>query len=373
MTSEQPFFSVLIPTKNKEEYIGFAITSILKQTFQDFEIIVTDNSTKKINGIIAAFNDRRIKYFQAQKPLMINDNWNFALSKASGRYIIMIGDDDYLMPECLQDYYSAIQEFDSPDLIYNNFANFDYAKTKLMVNGGNDGKKVEMDRKALLKSAFDFKFPLPGQSVSCFSNSVCKKVTQRLGAPYNGAFPDFFAHCAIIAFSRRIIKINKVNVIFGRTKASIADKQILGKPGEGFDETFKIEKTPLSPILFCDGAYETMLALKRLLPEFFDGYEINTHNYFAWASRLIADQAFIRPTKSLFFKFVSMAPIDVSIKFPLDMMRALALRAYLNINIKTINTKREHEVFISKALQNIADCADFLSTINNQPSGQKHN
>jgi len=56
--------SIIIPLYNHEKYIGEAITSLLNQSFADFEVIVIDDgSTDNSAGVVKCINDARIKYF----------------------------------------------------------------------------------------------------------------------------------------------------------------------------------------------------------------------------------------------------------------------------------------------------------------------
>ena len=58
-----PFFSFIIPTKNRSAILKFAIQSCLNQSFGDFEIIVSDNNSKdRTEEVVKKFTDARIKY-----------------------------------------------------------------------------------------------------------------------------------------------------------------------------------------------------------------------------------------------------------------------------------------------------------------------
>ena len=62
-----PFFSVVIPLYNKEDYIEDTLKSVLNQTFQDFEvIIVNDGSTDKSLEKVNQFDDSRIRVFSQE-------------------------------------------------------------------------------------------------------------------------------------------------------------------------------------------------------------------------------------------------------------------------------------------------------------------
>ncbi len=90
--------SILTPTYNHEKYIGECIQSVLNQTYQDWEmIIVDDGSTDNTGEIINKFDDPRIKYFRQEHigPWGLAKTYNFALSRASGKYIAILEGDDY--------------------------------------------------------------------------------------------------------------------------------------------------------------------------------------------------------------------------------------------------------------------------------------
>lgn len=112
-----PLISILIPAY-KALYLKEAITSCLKQTYSKFEIIIVDDaSPEDLQSIVCCFNDSRLKYFRNKKncgATNVVDNWNICLGYSSGDYVMCIGDDDKLLPWCLDEYVELINKF--PDL-----------------------------------------------------------------------------------------------------------------------------------------------------------------------------------------------------------------------------------------------------------------
>lgn len=99
MSEKKPFFSVVVPTRNRAKLLPFAIRSILNQTFDDFEIIISDNfSSDETPQIAQSYNDARIRYFRSEKLLSMGDSFEFALSHAKGEYITFSSDDDAFVP-----------------------------------------------------------------------------------------------------------------------------------------------------------------------------------------------------------------------------------------------------------------------------------
>jgi glycosyltransferase involved in cell wall biosynthesis len=96
-------FSIIIPTKQRHDTLKSSIQSVLNQTSDNFEIIVSDNfSTPETFEVVNSFSDARIKYCRASASLSMADNWELGLSKSIGDYIFILGDDDALMPDALE-------------------------------------------------------------------------------------------------------------------------------------------------------------------------------------------------------------------------------------------------------------------------------
>ena len=88
-----------MPVYNGELFIKRAIESILDQTFTDFELIISDNSsTDSTSEICHNFlkKDDRIKIFKQNENIGIHRNFNFLLSRAKGEYFAWAAVDDYL-------------------------------------------------------------------------------------------------------------------------------------------------------------------------------------------------------------------------------------------------------------------------------------
>lgn len=107
-------FSILIPAY-KRQYLKECIDSIVNQTYTDFEIIiVNDASPEDLDSIVNSFSDKRIQYFINNKncgAINVVDNWNLCLKHAQGEYIICMGDDDRLLPNCLEEYDQLIKRY----------------------------------------------------------------------------------------------------------------------------------------------------------------------------------------------------------------------------------------------------------------------
>ena len=89
-------FSVIIPTFNRANLVIRAIRSVLDQTYQNFEIIVVDNSSiDRTVESIREFQDPRIRIITIQNQGIIAKSRNLGILNAKGAYIAFLDSDDF--------------------------------------------------------------------------------------------------------------------------------------------------------------------------------------------------------------------------------------------------------------------------------------
>ena len=105
-----PVVSIAMPTYNRaDSYLKEAIQSALNQTYQNFEIIVSDNcSSDETEAVVKSFHDNRIRYFKQTTNIGAKNNINFCLGQARGKYFQLLFDDDVIDPDFLETCINAI-------------------------------------------------------------------------------------------------------------------------------------------------------------------------------------------------------------------------------------------------------------------------
>ena len=122
---ENPFFTVATFTYNRCEWLAGALSSVLVQTFGDFELLVIDDgSTDQTGQVVMGLNDHRIRYVKLEENQGRPVARNRAVKEARGEYIVWMGDDDLMKPELLARYFETLDRSDRIDVLYSNLSFF---------------------------------------------------------------------------------------------------------------------------------------------------------------------------------------------------------------------------------------------------------
>ena len=92
-----PFFSVVIPTRNRPNLLPTAVQSVLEQDCGDFELLISDHSdperTAETQAVLAgALADPRVKYLRPPRTLSMVEHWEWAVRQAIGEYTGVLTD-----------------------------------------------------------------------------------------------------------------------------------------------------------------------------------------------------------------------------------------------------------------------------------------
>ncbi|MDT8447466.1 MAG: glycosyltransferase [bacterium] len=119
--------SVIMPAYKAEAYIKEAISSVISQTYRDWELLVIDDGSPDRSGELAAsFGDPRIQVI-AQENAGVSVARNRGLEQAQGDWIAFLDADDIWLPEKLELQLAAAQRADQPSIVYSDFVAFDEA------------------------------------------------------------------------------------------------------------------------------------------------------------------------------------------------------------------------------------------------------
>jgi glycosyltransferase involved in cell wall biosynthesis len=110
-STAEPLVSIVLPTYNRPDYLREALTSALRQTYQNFEVLVCDNaSTEETRRVVQSFTDPRIRYHRRAENLGQTENVIRGCRESKGEYIANLHDDDMWEPAFLEKLVPPLRE-----------------------------------------------------------------------------------------------------------------------------------------------------------------------------------------------------------------------------------------------------------------------
>ena len=124
--TESPAVTVCIPTYNRRELLAASLQSVRDQSLQDIEIIVSDNaSTDDTGDYVRSLNDPRIRYDRLEENIGLFGNLSRCLQLGSGRYRVMLPDDDLMLRGNLEAKARYLDQNPSAGLVHSAFRYLD--------------------------------------------------------------------------------------------------------------------------------------------------------------------------------------------------------------------------------------------------------
>ncbi|NNH27468.1 glycosyltransferase family 2 protein [Acinetobacter terrestris] len=121
--SENLLVTIYIPTFNRVDLLERAINSVVTQSYKNIEIIVVDDcSTDGTQEFLKeiAKGDERIKFFLKEKNGGACESRNIAIQNARGEYITGLDDDDYFLPNRIENFVSNLSNVKNSVLLFDN-------------------------------------------------------------------------------------------------------------------------------------------------------------------------------------------------------------------------------------------------------------
>ena len=373
-------FSILIPTRNRSEYLTFALSSAISQTFKDIEVVVSDNASEdNTKQVVERFCDSRIKYIRTEKFISAGENFNNTFCNSSGEYFILMGDDDYLLPFYLEEIYKCLSKNSHADVFLSKTAEFDYRTKMLQIYSGLNHSFREVERKKIIERYFNF-IPNPhNPTMACFSKQLAEKVCIN-GKLYYGPFPDYLGNFSMITKSNGVFKTDQITNITTITNKSMGIK--LCSTDKNARQEF-IEQSPLLksvpvPIkgnFHVNGFYQTLFLLKERFPYETRQYKINKELYYVTVGRELTaltfqdfkafDFEYFRKLISFLFKIpFSVFIVFITFHFPVRLLYGITpkkiknktINLYLKIAKKTVRST----IYMGKNFTNIVDVKEKI-------------
>jgi hypothetical protein len=226
--------SVLLPTRNRLDYLKHAVESVRRQEYSNWEIIISDNhSDEDIKGYWASLQDPRVKYFRTDSFVPVTENWNNALTQSSGDYVVMLGDDDALLRGYMSTLAQLVERYNRPDFVYTGalivaypgvMPGFPAGYVQSNCNPIFDSKEpfwLEPARaRELVEGAMGLRMPVTFNMQHSFISRAFIESLAYHGPFFQSPYPDFYATNVALLKGRRILIYQRPLVAIGITPRS---------------------------------------------------------------------------------------------------------------------------------------------------------
>lgn len=240
--ASQPLFSICLPSRDRIETVTQSIKSVLSQSYQRFELLVSDNSIEQ-KGQIAKWVEEtpeaigRVRVFETPHDLDMDENWEFISTKATGDYVMFLADRWLMRPGTL-DALSRIVAESNPDLFYWPGQKFGELERKL----ANDGQPLPLECEIEHASAVMERFlqfegyqnksvygqPIPRALNSGFRRGLGIEARKIWGSIFRPISPDYTSATALLLLADKCVHIKEMMYTPVGDKSNFSNSTILG-------------------------------------------------------------------------------------------------------------------------------------------------
>lgn len=233
--------SIIIPTRNRQQYAAKCIATLLKFPSSAFEIVVQDNSDDASLGDMIAdkIDGVKLKYAYSKERLSFCANFERAVELSSGDYLITIGDDDCVFPEIVS-LTDVLREKGIDSAVFSTETTYIWPNTELK----NSGRLVVRRQRNYIKkvstaSAFDDMvavgnydyqgYPFPKIYHGIIKREKFDLVKAKTGHYFGGLTPDIYSAVALSFYIDHILYVNTPFTLPGTCARSGSADSLTGK------------------------------------------------------------------------------------------------------------------------------------------------
>jgi len=219
-----PFFTVLVPTMNRFQLLESAVGTIMRQTFTDFELIVSDNSSDEESKMrnratVEEFaDDSRVRYIRPDRWMNMPDHWEFATRHASGRYVVILTDRHVMRPSALQFLHVQINHLQEDSKVVSWQPGSAFSRSGTVNSVPFTGASEVLDSMQELcefAKCAQWRFSpiwhnrLPRMLNSCYRFDVAQTIRKNHGRLFMPSNPDYTCAYLLLAYTDRFTYLDR--------------------------------------------------------------------------------------------------------------------------------------------------------------------
>jgi hypothetical protein len=231
MADEQ--ITILIPTCQRANVLPYALATCLSQEDRNCTILVSDNASEDETPTViarAAARDPRVRSIRAARRLGMTEHWEFALSHITDGWVVIIGDDDGLLPRALPNLRQAAARHPDIEAIgwpYSFYIYPDPAKS-VQASGllaiGQAAEEHVRDSRQWLRKLANFRSAYYTELPQAYHGMVHTRLLERIrtqgGRQIATRIPDVYLAVAMASACGRYLRMQTSQSLFGSSPHS---------------------------------------------------------------------------------------------------------------------------------------------------------
>jgi glycosyltransferase involved in cell wall biosynthesis len=240
-------YSIVIPTRNRLEYLPYAIRSVLDSCRVDIELIVSNNhSSDGTNEFLSGLSDPRLRVVTPSVSLPMAGHYEFAINEARGEWITILGDDDAVMPYIFDRLDSYIIENPLIDIISSIRSYYfwpgceDIYGDSVVAYSSRQVATLRSTEQDLLSALKGFRscFDMPQiYTTSMIKRSLYQEIKEKSGGCfYHSIIPDMYSVVALCLSRKRYLRVEEPLFWVGTSSKSLGRSDRIYRDAEQFDD-----------------------------------------------------------------------------------------------------------------------------------------
>lgn len=234
--------SIVVPTKNRYPYLKHLIQYIKSFDTDDLELVIQDNTAEnaELVDFIKEKDYPHLKYYHTKESIPVGLNSDKAILNSTGEYVCLIGDDDGITPDLIEQikqmkelgYDSMITRnatYNWPDYKDDSLFRLTGAMTVDKANGKNEDIDVQSELNRVSNTGFLNIGKLPKVYQAVVRRSVLDKIYEKCGTFFPGPSPDMANAIALTCFVNKVWYNDHPTIITGQCRSVGGGERLMDK------------------------------------------------------------------------------------------------------------------------------------------------
>lgn len=242
-----PLFSVVIPTRERAETLRVSLRTCLEQDFADYEVVVCDNDgTPAVRRVVDEYASPRIRYVRSPRLLSMSANWELAVAQSRGEYVLVLGDDDGLLPHGLRELNAIVAHRQAAAI---RWAAAYYTWPTIDLPGQGDYLRIPLGRgertldgAAAIAAVIRFEecyTTLPMLYNAAIRRDLIGRLRERAGRLFGTQYPDVYSGFALAFLAGQYVSLDAPMTVAGASGGSFGVANLFRRGKSPRDHEFR--------------------------------------------------------------------------------------------------------------------------------------